>query len=78
MSEEKRSSTPDLLVEKVLLQSELDAEQEGRASSGEATWVQRREAVVRQALDDGDHGALGKIAALPGGFGTEKLRKEAW
>jgi len=41
-------------------------------------WLERRERLVRAALEDEDLGQLGQIAALPGGFGTDDLRKEAW
>lgn len=41
-------------------------------------WLERRERLVRAALEDEDLEQLGRIAALPGGFGTEDLRKAAW
>jgi hypothetical protein len=40
--------------------------------------VDRREKLVLQALKDEDHEALGRIATLPGGFGSEELRRQAW
>jgi len=78
MNEEETVSSSVSVVEKVLLESELEAERSDGANEGDTTWVQRREKLVTQALKDEDHEALERIAALPGGFGTEELRQQAW
>lgn len=44
----------------------------------DGSWLDRRAAVVRQALEDEDYDTLQRVAALPGGFGTDELRKEVW
>lgn len=49
---------------------------DGHAES--SSWLERRKILVEQALRDGDYETLQRIAALPGGFGTEELRKEVW
>ena len=57
--------------------NEVSDEKQGENTT-KLSWLHRREKLVRQALDDGDRAALQRIAALPGGFGTQELRKEAW
>ena len=45
---------------------------------GQAEWVGRRVKLLQQAINDNDVGALREISALPGGFGTDEMRKLAW
>lgn len=78
MNQEETASSSVSVVEKVLLESELEAERSDGANEGDTTWVQRREKLVTQALEDENYEALKRIAALPGGFGTEELRQQAW
>jgi hypothetical protein len=42
------------------------------------SWLVRRQTLVRQALDDEDFDTLRRVAGLPGGFGTDELRKRVW
>jgi hypothetical protein len=42
------------------------------------SWVAIREKVVEQAITDGDYEALRRISALPGGFGSEAMRRKVW
>lgn len=51
---------------------------EKESSPSDLQWVQRREKVVQQAIDDGDLGKLRELAALPGGFGSNEMRKRVW
>ena len=44
----------------------------------DGSWLDRRATLVRQALEDEDYDTLQRVAALPGGFGTNELRKEVW
>nr|XP_018259057.1 uncharacterized protein I303_08600 [Kwoniella dejecticola CBS 10117]OBR81215.1 hypothetical protein I303_08600 [Kwoniella dejecticola CBS 10117] len=41
-------------------------------------WVVIRESWTKKAIEAGDHEALRKISALPGGFGGNEVRKKAW
>ncbi|WVQ93323.1 hypothetical protein IAU59_000391 [Kwoniella sp. CBS 9459] len=41
-------------------------------------WVKIRESLTKQAIEDDDLVSLRKISALPGGFGSEHMRKKAW
>jgi hypothetical protein len=45
---------------------------------GQAEWVGRRVKLVQQAINDNDLGALRDVSALPGGFGTDEMRRLAW
>ena len=51
---------------------------EKESSPSDLEWVERREKVVQQAIDDGDLGKLRELAALPGGFGSNEIRKRVW
>lgn len=51
---------------------------EKESSPSDLQWVERRERVVQQAIDDGDLGKLRELAALPGGFGSNEMRKKVW
>ena len=51
---------------------------EKESSPSDLQWVERREKVVKQAIDDGDIGKLRELAALPGGFGSNEMRKRVW
>jgi len=51
---------------------------EKESSPSDLQWVERREKVVQQAIDDGDLGKLRELAALPGGFGSNEMRKRVW
>lgn len=51
---------------------------EKESSPSDLLWVERREKVVQQAIDDGDLGKLRELAALPGGFGSNEMRKRVW
>ncbi|KAK4685286.1 TBC1 domain family member 20, partial [Tremellales sp. Uapishka_1] len=42
------------------------------------TWTTRREALVVDALEKNDLASLRRISALPGGFGSEEMRKSVW
>lgn len=42
------------------------------------SWIARRELVVQQAIETGDLGRLRELAALPGGFGSNEMRKRVW
>jgi hypothetical protein len=54
---------------------EMDEKESGPS---DLQWVERREKVVQQAIDDGDLGKLRELAALPGGFGSNEMRKRVW
>ncbi|WRT68940.1 uncharacterized protein IL334_005922 [Kwoniella shivajii] len=41
-------------------------------------WIKIRESRTKQAIEDDDLEGLRKISALPGGFGSEGMRKKAW
>ena len=56
--------------------SKMDEKQAGPSTP--PTWMKRREKVVQRALDDGDLAQLRKISALPGGFGSEEMRRRVW
>jgi hypothetical protein len=45
---------------------------------GQAEWVGRRVKLVQQAIKNNDLGALRDVSALPGGFGTDEMRRLAW
>ena len=51
---------------------------EKESSPSDLQWVERRERIVQQAIDDGDLGKLRELAALPGGFGSNEMRKKVW
>ena len=51
---------------------------EKESGPSDLQWVERREKVVQQAIDDGDLGKLRDLAALPGGFGSNEMRKRVW
>jgi hypothetical protein len=51
---------------------------EKESSPSDLQWVERRERVVQQAIDDGDLGKLRELAALPGGFGSNDMRQKVW
>jgi hypothetical protein len=51
---------------------------EKESGPSDLQWVERREKVVQQAIDDGDLGKLRELAALPGGFGSNEMRKRVW
>jgi len=51
---------------------------EKESSPSDLQWVERRERVVQQAINDGDLGKLRELAALPGGFGSNEMRKKVW
>jgi hypothetical protein len=42
------------------------------------TWLQRRQELVNQALENDDLEALRRISSLPGGFGSDAMRREVW
>lgn len=44
----------------------------------DTSWIPAREALVQQALDQGDYEALRSISALPGGFGGDDMRRKVW
>ena len=56
----------------------LNKMDEKESSPSDLQWVERRERVVQQAIDDGDLGKLRELAALPGGFGSNEMRKKVW
>ena len=52
--------------------------EEKEAGPSDLSWVVRRELVVQQAIDSHDFGRLKELAALPGGFGSNEMRKKVW
>ena len=63
----------------VVLNTDKVAEQERKQPAQiERSWLDRREQLVQKALDDDDHDMLRQISALPGGFGTEDMRRTVW
>lgn len=51
---------------------------EKEAGPSDLSWVSRREKIVQQAIDEDDLGRLRELAALPGGFGSNEMRKRVW
>jgi hypothetical protein len=51
---------------------------EKESGPSDLSWRERRERLVQQALEDGALGRLRELAALPGGFGSNELRKRVW
>lgn len=51
---------------------------EKESGPSDLSWKETRERLVQQALDDGDLGRLRELAALPGGFGSNEMRKKVW
>ncbi|KAL7421346.1 GTPase-activating protein gyp8 [Cryptotrichosporon argae] len=45
---------------------------------GEPSWLPARERDVLQAAEKNDVDALARLSALPGGFGSDAMRRRAW
>nr|WVH01959.1 ubiquinol-cytochrome C reductase hinge protein [Naematelia aurantialba] len=48
------------------------------SGDGGPSWLERRETLVEMAIDHEDVESLRKLSALPGGFGSNDMRKRAW
>jgi len=66
------SSVPPTMSEVFLSRDEKLATPSGRS------WLERRHLLVEKALEKDDIGALRKISAMPGGFGSEEMRRRVW
>jgi len=53
-------------------------EDEKVSTPSDLSWVARRHALVDLALANDDLEALVKISAMPGGFGSENMRRRVW
>ncbi|RXK39023.1 hypothetical protein M231_03753 [Tremella mesenterica] len=51
---------------------------EGVEGEKRGEWMDRREEIVRLALKDGDLETLRKVSSLPGGYGSEEMRRVVW
>jgi len=60
------------MSELLLSREEKQAKPRGRS------WLERRHLLVEKALEKDDIGALRKISAMPGGFGSEEMRRRVW
>lgn len=49
-----------------------------KAALGPPAWLELRAAAVDAAVDKQDQGALRRLSAQPGGFGSKESRRRAW
>lgn len=60
-------------------EGEKEKREEGETVSAlSANWLERREKVVQRAIEDEDMSKLKEVAALPGGYGSNEMRKRVW
>ena len=52
------------------------SDDQGEPSS--AAWVYARESLVRCAIERDDLPELRRLSTLPGGFGSDRMRRVAW
>jgi hypothetical protein len=65
-------------AEKLALLGTLDKEIHFTEKHKDKSWETTREKLVQQALNHKDYDSLRRISALPGGFGSNDVRRQAW